>query len=169
MAGVALSFPAEQLVAQLLLRGELRLARLHRVELRRECRHLGRCLIAGDRLRHLVECRGGASAIELAEMDRHWIVGRCGPGLVTDLLHVLRPRDREGLLAPNSFEQRTIGPLRRAIDRAGDVGQAHLDRIGRRSLRLFGRRVAQSASGRTHVPEIAADQITLAGIVMQHG
>src|SRR5437764_4115070 len=97
MALVALRFAAEQLVAQLLLRSELRLAREHGVELRGECGHLGRRLIAGDGLRHLVECRGSPATIQLAEMYRHRIVGRWRPRLVADLLDVLRPLYCEGL------------------------------------------------------------------------
>jgi hypothetical protein len=56
--------------------------------------------------------------------------------------------------------------LRCAVHRAGDIGQTHLDWVGRRPLCLLGRWIAQPAAGCTHVPEIAADQITLTGIVM---
>src|ERR1700748_1494727 len=112
MAVVALRLAAEQFVARLLLRRELRLAREHRIELRGEGRHLGRGLVARDGLRHLVECRGSPSAIKLAEMDRHRIVGRWRAGLVADLLDVLRPFDRKGLFAPYAFEPRAIRPLR---------------------------------------------------------
>src|ERR1700674_275421 len=92
-----------------------------------------------------------------------------GPGPVADLLHVARPCDGEALLPPYTLEKSAIGPLRGAIDRAGDIGQAHFHRVGRRALRLLGGRVAQPASCRTHVPEIAADEVALPGIVMQHG
>src|SRR5262249_32028529 len=125
MAVVALRLAAEQPVAHLLLRGELRLARKHRIELRGEGRYLGRGLIAGDGLRHLIEGRGGPAAIQFAEMDRHRIVGGWRSRLVTDLFHIVRPRNREGLPAPNAFEQGAIRPLRGAVDRTGDVGQAH--------------------------------------------
>ena len=102
-------------------------------------------------------------------MDRHRIARgwRSRPG--TDLFDVIRPGDREGLWAPNCFEQAAIGPLRRAVDRTGNIGQAHFHGVGRRPLRLLGCRVAQSAAGRTHVPEIAADEIALTGIVVQNG
>src|SRR5258708_14962537 len=117
----------------------------------------------------MVECRGSPSAMKLVEMDRHRIVGRWRARLVADLLDVLRPFDRKGLFAPYAFEQRAIRPLRGAVDRTGAVGQAHFDWIGWRALRLFGGRVAQSAAGGAHVPEIAADEVALAGIVMQDG
>ena len=101
-------------------------------------------------------------------MDRGRIVGGRRPGLVTDLLYVTRPRDREGLLTPNLFEQGAVWPLRGAVHCTGDIGQAHFDGIGRWPLRLLGRRITQSAAGRPHVPEIATDEIALAGIVMQN-
>jgi hypothetical protein len=132
-------------------------------------RYLGRGLIAGDGLRHLIEGRRGAAAIQFAEMDRHRIVGGWRSRLVTYLLHIVRPRDREGLSAPNAFKQGAIRPLRSAVHGTRDVGEPHFDGIGRGSLRLLGRGITQSAAGRTHVPEIAADEIALAGIVMQHG
>jgi len=102
-------------------------------------------------------------------MDRRRIVGWRRSWPVADLLHVCRPLDRKSLRTPNLFEQRAIGPLRRAIDRTGNVGQAHLDGVGRRPLRLLGSGVAQSAASRAHVPEIAANEIALARIVMQDG
>src|SRR5207302_2504107 len=67
-----------------------------------------------------------------------------------------------------AFEQRAIGPLRRAIDKAGDVRQAHFHRVGRRPPRLLGGRIAEPAAGRPHVPEIAADKVALATIVVQY-
>src|SRR5262245_66686223 len=109
MAVVALRLAAEQLVARLLLRRELRLAREHCIELRGEGRHLGRGLVAGDGLGHLVECRGSPSAIKLAEMDRHRIVGRWRARLVADLLDVFRPPDGKGLFAPYRSEERRVG------------------------------------------------------------
>src|SRR4029077_16377622 len=75
MAVVALRLATEQLVARPLLRGELRLAREHRLELRGEGRHLGGGLITGNGLRHLIKGRSSAAAIQFAEVDRHWIVG----------------------------------------------------------------------------------------------
>ena len=86
-----------------------------------------------------------------------------------DLLDVFRPCDRESLRSPHAFEHGAIGPLRGAIDRAGDIGQAHFHRVGRRTFRLLGGGVAEPAAGRTHIPEISADEITLPRIVMQHG
>jgi hypothetical protein len=86
-----------------------------------------------------------------------------------DLLHIVGPSDREGLCSPHLFEQGPIGPLRGAIDGAGDVGEPHFHRVGRRPLRLLRGRVAQSAAGGPHVPEVAADEIALTGIVMQDG
>src|ERR1700730_10914631 len=67
------------------------------------------------------------------------------------------------------FEQGAIRPLRSAMDRADDIRQAHFHWVGRRPLRLLGGRVAKPAAGRTHVPEIPADEVTLSGIVVQHG
>jgi len=37
--------------------------------------HLGRGLIAGDRLRHLIEGRAGPAAVDRSEMDRQRVVG----------------------------------------------------------------------------------------------
>src|ERR1700756_1988644 len=40
--------------------------------------HLGRGLVAGDRLRHLIERRAGPAATDWPEMDRHtacWLAG----------------------------------------------------------------------------------------------
>ena len=42
-------------------------------------------------------------------------------------------------------------------------------RVGWRSFGLFGRRIAQTSAGRAHIPEIAANKITLAGVVVQNG
>ena len=91
------------------------------------------------------------------------------PGSVADLLDVARPCDSKTLRSPYALKQGAIGPLRDAIDRAGDVGQPHLHGIGRRPLCLFGRRIAEPASRRAHIPEIAADEVAPPGIVMQHG
>ena len=101
-------------------------------------------------------------------MDRQQVAGRRRPRPIADLLHLARPSDHEGLLSPHAFEQRAIGALRRAIDKARDVRQAHLHRVGRRPLRLLGGRIAEPAAGRAHVPEIAADKIALATIVVQY-
>src|SRR5712675_425765 len=86
-----------------------------------------------------------------------------------DLLHLARPVDSEGLLSPYAFEHGAIGSLRGAIDEARYIREAHFHRVGRRPLRLLGGRVAEPAAGRAHVPEIATDEITLPGIVVQHG
>ncbi len=83
---------------------------------------------------------------------------RSRPG--ADLLHLARPVDSEGLLSPYAFEHGAIGSLRGAIDEARDIREAHFHRVGRRPLRLLGGRVAQPA---------AADEVTLPGIVVQHG
>ena len=72
-------------------------------------------------------------------------------------------------MSPHAFEQGAIGALRSAIDRTGDIRQAHFHRVGRRPFRLLGGRVSQPAPCRAHVPEIAADEVTLPGIVVQHG
>src|SRR5258708_38296620 len=64
VTGVASRLAADQIVAGLLLRRELRLAREYRVELRCKRRHLGRGLVAGNRLRHLIESGAGPAAIE---------------------------------------------------------------------------------------------------------
>src|SRR5947209_12879668 len=135
MAVLALRPPTEQLVAHLLLRGELRLAGKHCIELRGESRYLGRGLIAGNGLRHLIEGRRGAAAIQFTEMDRHWIVGGWRSRLLTDLIHIVRPPDCKGLFAPYAFENGAIRPLRGAVHGTRDVGEAHFDGIGRRTLR----------------------------------
>src|SRR6202158_879299 len=67
VTGVALRLAAEQVVAGLLLGREPRLAREYRVELRGKRRYLGRGLVAGNRLRHLIESGAGPAAIERAE------------------------------------------------------------------------------------------------------
>ena len=102
-------------------------------------------------------------------MHRQRITRRRRPGPGADLLHVARPRDREGLRPPHAFEQGAIGPLRGAIDCAGNIGQPHFHRVGRRPLCLLGRRIAQPPTGRTHIPEITADEVTPPRIVMQYG
>ena len=168
VTGIALRLATKEVVTCLLLWRELRLARKHRIELRGEVRYLGGCLVAGDRLRHLIERGGGPAAIQRSKMDRYRLVGGWWSRPVTDLLHVGRPLDRKSLRTPNLFEQGAIGPLRGAVDGTGNIGQAHLHGIGRRSLRLLGRRVAQSAAGCAHVPEIAAHEIALAGVVVQN-
>src|SRR6266853_3829097 len=89
VAGVALCLAAEQVVARLLLRRKLCLAREHGVVLRGKGCYLGGGLVTGDGLRHLIERRGGPAAIHLAEMYRRWIVGGWRARLVTDLLHVV--------------------------------------------------------------------------------
>jgi hypothetical protein len=119
-------------------------------------------------LRHLVECCGGAAAIHRAQMDGRRIVGRRRPGRVADLLDIGRPADREGLRAPHGFEQITIGSLRGAIHRACDVRKPHFDRIDRRAFGLLGRGIAKASPGRAHIPEIAAHEIALTLIVVQH-
>ncbi len=91
--------------------------------------------------------------------------GRAGP--VADLLHIARPRDREGLRAPYLFEHGAVRSPRGPVHGAGDVGQAHFHGVGGRPLRLLGGRIAQPAAGRAHVPKIAADKVALPGIVVQ--
>src|ERR1700737_1771146 len=94
---VAFVLAAEEVVAGLLLRRELRLLREHRVELRGKRRHLGRGFIAGDGLRHLVEGGADPAAIDRAQMNRQRLAGGRRPGPVADLLHVFGPSDRERL------------------------------------------------------------------------
>src|SRR6516164_1678810 len=101
-------------------------------------------------------------------MDGGWIVGRRRTGGVADLLDIGRPANRESLCTPHSFEQTAIGPLRRAVDRACDVRQAHLGRVDGRAFSLFGSGIAETPAGRTHVPEVAADEVALAFVVVQH-
>src|SRR6202007_895896 len=98
---IALRLAAEQVVTRLLLRRELRLLREDGVELRGQGGHLGRGLIAGDRLPHLIECRRAPPAIQFSEMDRQRVGGGGGSWLVADLLDVARPRERERLRAPD--------------------------------------------------------------------
>jgi hypothetical protein len=102
-------------------------------------------------------------------MDRHGIIGGCGARLVAHLLHVTRPVDGERLRASYSFEEGAIRSLRRAVHGASAIGQPHFNGIGRRPLCLLGRGVSEATTGGTHVPEVAAYQIALAGIVMQNG
>jgi hypothetical protein len=61
-------------MARLLLGRELRLACHNRIELGGQRCHLCGGLVAGDRLRHLIERGSGSAAIELREMHRHRIV-----------------------------------------------------------------------------------------------
>src|SRR5258708_20070827 len=91
---------------------------------------------------------------------------RSRPG--ADLLHLARPVDSEGLLSPYAFEHGAIGSLRGAIDEARDIREAHFHRGGRRPLRLLGARVAQPATGRTQVPEIAATEVPLPPLALHH-
>src|SRR5260370_41121289 len=156
VAGVALRLAAEQVVARLLLRRKLCLAGEHGIVLRGKGCYLGGGLVAGYRLRHLIECRGGPAAIHVAEMYRHWIVGGWRARLVTDLLHVARPLDCEGLVAPNPLEQTAVRPLRSTIKRARCVRQAHFHGVCRGTLRLIGGRLTQSSAGRTAVPKNVA-------------
>jgi hypothetical protein len=65
-----------------------------------------------DGARHLVKCRAGPAAIHIAEVDRQRIAGRWRPWSGADLIHIARPRNHEGLLAPHIFEQRAVRPLR---------------------------------------------------------
>src|SRR5258707_14560473 len=116
MTRVALRLAAEQVVAGLLLRRKLRLAREYRVELRSKRRHFGRGLVAGNRLRHLIESGAGPAAIDRAEMNGHRRAGGRRSRPLADLFHVVRPRDREGLPSPYAFEQGSIGPLRGTKD-----------------------------------------------------
>src|SRR5262249_51624215 len=113
------------------------------------------------RLRHLIERRSSPSAVQPAQMERQRIVGWRWPRPVAHLLDVAWPCECERLLAPNTFEQGTIGSSRSPVDRAGNVGEAHFHGVGRRTPCLLGCWIAQSAARRTHVPEIAADKITL--------
>src|SRR5258708_32898115 len=81
---IASRLAAEQIVALLLLRRKLRLLGENRVEFRSERRHLGRSFIAGDRLRHLIEGRADAAAIDRAQMDRQRIGRGRRPGSVAE-------------------------------------------------------------------------------------
>jgi hypothetical protein len=108
---IASRLAAEQIVALLLLRRKLCLLGEHRIEFRSERRHLGRGFIAGDRLRHLIEGRADAAAIDRAQMDRQRIGRGCRPGSVADLLDVARPSDRKTLYSPHALEQGAIRPL----------------------------------------------------------
>ena len=55
-------------------------AREHRIELRGKRSHLGRGLIAGEGLRHLIEGGADSAAIKRAEMNRLRLAGRRWPG-----------------------------------------------------------------------------------------
>ena len=160
---------AEQRVALLLLRCELRFLCQHRVEFRGKARHLRGRFVAGDRHCHLIETRGGHTAIARAQMNRRGIVCGRWPGRGTNLLNIRGPSNSESLCSPHAFEQRPIRPLRSAIDRAGKVGKSHFHRIGRRSFGLLGRGIAQASPGRSHVPEVSADKVALPRIVVENG
>src|SRR5260370_38719181 len=121
MTLVASRLAAEQVVALLLLRRELRFFRKHRVELRGKRRHLGRGFIAGDGLRPLIEDSAGPAAIDRAQINRQRLTGSWWAGPVADLLDVFRANDREGLRSPHALEHGAIGPLRSAVDRTGDI------------------------------------------------
>src|SRR5215470_7972971 len=101
-------------------------------------------------------------------MNREGIYGGRRSRLITDLLRVARPSNRKSLMSPDFFEKRTIRPLRSSVDRTRNIWQPHLDGIGGRPLGLFSRRIAQSATGCTHVPEISPDQVTLGRIVVKY-
>src|ERR1700741_3023854 len=101
-------------------------------------------------------------------MDRQRITSRRRSRPVADLLYVAWPGYSERLLSPDGLKQGAVGPLRGAIDEAGEIRQAHFHRVGRRPLRLLGGRIAEPAPGRAHVPEIPADQIALPPIVVGH-
>jgi hypothetical protein len=110
----------------------------------------------------------GSTAIYRTQVYGRRIVGRWRTRSVADLLDVGRPRDRERLWAPYRLEAIVIRSFRGAVHRACDIGQPHLGRIGRRTFGLFGRRIAKTSPGRAHVPEVAAHQIALALVVVQH-
>src|SRR6516162_5205189 len=111
MTGIALCLAAEEIVTRLLLRRELRLAGLHRIELGSQSRHLRRSFIAGNGLRHVIERGPGTAAINLREMHRRRVARGWRARLITDLLDVSGPLNSEGLSAPDRFEQRAIWPL----------------------------------------------------------
>jgi hypothetical protein len=96
-----------------------------------------------------------------------WIGGGGRCRRIANLLDVGRPSDGEALFAPDLLEQRTIGPLRDAVDHTGSIAHAHFHRVERRRLCLFRGGIIEPHSGRPHVPEIAADEIALACVVMQ--
>src|SRR6201987_4976788 len=96
------------------------------------------------------------------------IVGRRRTWSIADLLDIRRPHDRESLRPPHRLEQTTIRSERSAIHRARRIGKPHLRRIDRWALRLFSRRIAKTSPGRAHVPEVAAHEISLTLIVVQH-
>src|SRR6202011_5375836 len=95
VTSIALCLAAEQIVARLLLRRELRFLCQHRVVLRGKRRYLGGGLIAGDGLRHLIEGGADPATIDRAKMNWQRLAGGWRPGTVADLLDVARPGDRE--------------------------------------------------------------------------
>src|SRR5262249_42089700 len=111
---------------------------------------------------------GGPPAIGVTKVNRLRIAGRWQSWAGADLLDVIRPGNGKGLWAPNFLKQIAIGPLRCPVNRTGNVRQTHLDRVGWRPFRLFGRRVAETPAGRAHIPEVSTDQIVLAWIVVQY-
>jgi hypothetical protein len=142
VTGVALRLAAEEIVSRLLLRSELCFVREHRIKLRGKTRHLGGSFIASNGLRHLIERAHRSSAVDCAEVNRQRITRGRRAGAGTNLLHIVRPCDREGLLSPHEFKQSAIRPLRGPVDRTGYIGQAHFHRVGRGALGLLGCGVA---------------------------
>ncbi len=93
---------------------------------------------------------------------------RCRTRPAARWFDIRRPLYGERLFAPNGLEQRPVGALRKPVHYARRIGETHLVRIHRRTLRLFGSRILQPVSGSAQVPEVAPIEVLLRLIVLQH-
>src|SRR5579871_6281533 len=101
-------------------------------------------------------------------MNRRYVIGRRGSGVVAHFFGVGGPGNRKGLGAPYSFKQRPIGSPGSPVNGAGKIGQSHFDRVGWRPFGLLSRWISEAAAGRAHIPEIATDHIALPFVVMKY-
>src|SRR6266478_831773 len=69
--------------------------------------------------------------------------------------------------APVSFKKSCLGSQRQLVYISSNVQICHLHRINWRSLRLLGSRILQADSSGSHVPEVAAVEILLGGVVVK--
>src|SRR5580704_1682558 len=111
----------------------------------------------------------GATSVCSIQVDRVLIIRGWRTWSRTDLFHVGRPVNVERVRPPDGLKELPIGSAGKAVRNTGRIRQAHFYGIRRRSLRLFGAGVLQAVAARAHIPEIAADKVTLECIVMEHG
>src|ERR1700686_854998 len=101
-------------------------------------------------------------------MDRVLIVRGWRPWSCTDLFDVGRPVNIERVCAPHLLKKLTIGSLRKAVRNTSRIRQTHFYGICRRSLPLFGAWILQAVAACAHIPEIAANKVTLECVVVEH-